>query len=900
MPPSSLTTYHAKRDFKQTAEPSGQAGFEASNRRRFVIQKHDATRLHYDLRLELDGVFKSWAVTRGPSLDPHEKRLAVEVEDHPLDYGDFEGTIPKGQYGGGTVLIWDRGYWEPEGDLDPRKALADGDLKFTLEGEHLRGSWVLVRMKTDRTHGKRTNWLLIKHRDEFAREGDGEGVLEGDKSVSSGRAMAAIAAGEGAKPTPFMRGGAPLPDVWDTRDAAPRSKLPTRAGKHDDDEAAKKRLPADKAKTVADIPAFVSPQLCQRVERPPASAGWAHEIKFDGYRIQMRVVAGKVTLKTRKGLDWTEKFAAIAKAASELPDCMVDGEIVALDHEGSPDFAALQAALSEDKSDNLIFYAFDLLFDGTTDLRPQPLAERKERLAAVLGGLRSDTRIRYVEHFANGGEALLQSACRLSLEGIVSKRTDAPYQSGRAASWTKAKCRAGHEVVIGGWTKTGDAFRSLLVGVHRDKHFVYLGRVGTGYAASKVRVLLPRLKAVTVDKSPFTGDNAPRGGANIFWTRPELVAEIEFAGWTGDGMVRQAAFKGLREDKPAAEVETEMPVAPDSVSTPEPSAAAAEPSRLAATASRSKKAAGATVVMGVTITHADKALWPNANDDQPVTKADLAHYFEAVGDWMMVHVKGRPCSIVRAPDGIDGEHFFQRHAMRGTSSLLNLVEVSGDHKPYLQIDRAEGLLAIAQIGGLELHPWNCLPGKPDVPGRLVFDLDPGPDVAYAEVVRSALDLRARLEALGLHCFCKTTGGKGIHVVTPLAIEKKAVDWPAAKDFARAVCEQLAKDEPDRFLLNMAKNRRAGKIFLDYLRNDRMATAVAPLSPRARPGATVSMPLTWDEVTPELDPARYTIRTVPDLMTGTRAWQDYADAAQPLSKAIDKLAKSGVKSKRGRA
>jgi len=860
-----LAPYRAKRDFTRTAEPSGAGTVAAAKALRFVVQKHAATRLHYDFRLELEGVFKSWAVTRGPSLDPADKRLAVEVEDHPLDYGDFEGTIPKGQYGGGTVMLWDRGFWRPQGD--PEKMLKKGDLKFTLEGGKLHGDWVLVRMRSDKyaKTGKsgRNNWLLIKHHDKFAREEDGEAILKKDKSIASGRSLEQIAAGKGAKPRPFMRAKAFKRDaVWhsDRKDDADEEPEPARS------------------KAVSALPRFVEPQLCEALERPPSGPGWVHEIKFDGYRMQLRVQGGEAKLYTRKGLDWTGKFAAIAQAARNLPDCILDGEVVALDHDGAPDFAALQAALSDGKSELLVYFAFDMMFEGREDLRPLPLEARKQRLKRLLDkhGRRKDA-LRYVEHFSSGGEAVLQSACRMSLEGIVSKKSDAPYVSGRGHGWTKSKCRAGHEVVIGGWSDTDGAFRSLLVGVNRGDHLIYVGRVGTGYGADKVRRLLPRLKAVAAARSPFGGIGAPRPARNIHWVKPELVAEIEFAGWTGDGMVRQAAFKGLRTDKPAAEVEAEMPK--KSTRLAEPAGAKAAP-----------KDRPSSVVMGVPISHPGKALWPDAGDRVPVTKLELAQYYQAIGDWMMPHIKGRPCSIVRAPDGIGGEKFFQRHAMPGLSNLLEQVKVSGDRKPYLQIDRVEGLAAIAQSGGLELHPWNCAPGDPDLPGRFVFDLDPAPDLDFDDVVAAARELKTRLEKIGLVPFAKTTGGKGLHVVTPLGVKKAdGIGWKEAKTIAREICVAMAADSPGKYLVNMSKEKRKGRIFLDYLRNDRMATAVAPLSPRARPGATVSMPLTWAQVKKGLEPHVFTIRTVPRLIARSPAWADYAKAARPLLGALKALA-----------
>ncbi|MCV3768929.1 DNA ligase D [Rhizobium sp. TRM95796] len=868
-----LSTYRSKRDFEKTREPKGEASVKPSKRLRFVIQKHDATRLHYDLRLELDGVFKSWAVTRGPSLDPHDKRLAVEVEDHPLDYGDFEGTIAKGQYGGGTVMLWDRGYWRPEGGLSPEEALAKGDFKFTLQGKRLRGGFVLARMRRDREHGKRTNWLLIKHRDDHAVTTDGARILdENATSVASGRSMEEIAEGQGRRPRLFMTAKADVAAdaMWDSAQGLAAEKR-------------RKKVRKNGTPTSKTVPQFIAPQLCGRLTRPPTGKNWLHEIKFDGYRIQMRVKAGAVTLKTRKGLDWTSKFADIARLAADLPDCIIDGEICALDERGAPDFGALQAALSDGDSGGLVYFAFDFLFDGAEDLRALPLMERKERLQKRLADAVDTPAIRYVEHFETGGDAVLRSACKLNLEGVISKQNDAPYHSGRSDAWVKSKCRSGHEVVIGGYAKTNGKFRSLLVGLHRGEQFIYVGRVGTGYGARMVEMLMPRLKAMEADRSPFTGVGAPKQQAEVVWLKPELVAEIEFEGWTTDGLVRQAAFKGLRDDKPAREAQADEPASPAQVKTPElETTADTRPAR--------RKGAKAEV-MGVLISNPDKALWPDAGDGEPVAKEDLARYLESVGAWLLDHIRGRPCSIIRAPDGIGGEQFFQRHAMSGTSNLVELIKVAGDSKPYLQVDRIEGLAAIAQIGGLELHPWNCRPGKPEIPGRLVFDLDPGPDVPFSKVVEAARELRDRLDDLGLIGFCKTTGGKGLHVVVPLAAERRqSLTWDVAKAFAHDLSKRMARDNPDRYLIKITKSLRQGRIFLDYLRNDRMATAVAPLSPRARPGATVSMPLSWTQVTSALDPKRFTIRTVPKLMEKTSAWQDYPDAERSLEQAIRRLAK----------
>jgi bifunctional non-homologous end joining protein LigD len=887
-----LSVYRAKRDFTKTDEPSGQTRVAASPRMRFVIQKHAARRLHYDLRLELDGVFKSWAVTRGPSVDPADKRLAVEVEDHPLDYGDFEGTIPSGEYGGGAVQLWDRGFWSPEGDKSPEEALKSGDLKFLLDGERLHGSWVLVRMRGDRYGGKRINWLLIKHKDSSAEPGDGDALLQVDRSVASGRTLEEIAKGVGKRPKPFMLATKQLARadaVWKSGGGAGDPKKPSRT----------KRVEPARRKPVMvkQIPNFVEPQLCKLVDRPPPEPGWVHEVKLDGYRAQLRVQGGKAVIRTRTGLDWTDRFAAIAKDSKALPDSLIDGEVIALDDQHLPSFAALQAALSEEKSENLLFFAFDLLFEGREDLRALPLSDRKARLQKLLSRPGAGKRLHYVAHLDSSAHDVFESACRMNLEGIVSKKLDASYRSGRSASWTKAKCRAGQEIVIGGWTSEGGAVRSLLAGVHRGGRLVYVGRVGTGFGRSVAKALSPRLEQLTSDVSPFGGENAPPKERNVRWLEPKLVAEIEFAGWTGSGMIRQAAFKGLREDKPARAVVAEVAMPEDSKKRGgAPKATSGRPSRKAPIKTGSSP--GSLTVMGVSISHPDKVLWPNAGDGLPVTKRDLAEYYEKIGEWMLPHLAGRPCSLVRVPDGLGSEQFFQRHATSGMSDFLSSVRVRGDKAPYLQIDRIEALAAVAQIGALEIHPWNCAPGNPEAAGRLVFDLDPAPDVKFDAVIAGALEIRDRLKAVGLESFCKTTGGKGLHVVTPLKVGRNAIEWPVAKNFAHIICAQMAEDSPAKYLDNMSKQQRVGKIFLDYLRNDRTSTAVAVLSPRAREGAPVSMPIQWKEARRGLDPKRFTVRSTPELLRKSKPWEGYGKAARSLSDAI-RLVTRAAKPKRRR-
>jgi bifunctional non-homologous end joining protein LigD len=890
---SKLSSYQAKRDFSKTSEPSGVNAITPSDIRRFVIQKHAATRLHYDFRLEVDGVLKSWAVTKGPSIDPHDKRLAVEVEDHPLDYGDFEGTIPKGQYGGGTVQIWDRGYWLPEAS-EPAAAIRKGELKFVVEGKRLHGGFVLVQLRNRRQDDKKNNWLLIKHRDEYARDHDRDSLLAEDRSVASDRTMAEIAAGKGRGPEPFILAStnqAPPDAIWNSNrgSAAELRSIKAAGQKPARKAAASKKLSSEsKPRGSQLMPEFIAPEVCKLNERPPSGAGWVHEVKFDGYRIQARVEDGQAVLRTRKGLNWTDKFGPIAHAAASLPDGIYDGEVVALNEKGAPDFGALQAALAEGKTDDLIYFVFDLLFVSGEDLRSRRLRERKGTLERIIAELGNDSVIRYVEHFDAPGESVLETARKMSLEGIVSKQIDDIYRAGQR-EWAKTKCRPSQEIVLGGWTSESGRFRSLLAGIYRDDHFVYVGRIGTGFSEDVVRRILPRLKELTIDKSPFEGRNAPRPRMGVHWLKPELIAQIEFAGWTSDGNIRAAAFKGLREDKLAAEIIAERTAPKERVEATDDNAGK---TRATIGAGPELKTGVNARVLGVTISHPDKVMWPEDGRGKAITKLDLARYYEAVGDWVIRYIQGRPCSILRAPDGIGGEHFFQRHAMQGMSKLLKTTKVSGDHEPYLQIDTIEGLIAVAQVAALELHPWNCAPDAAEIPGRLVFDLDPAPDLDFSAVIDCALELRERLSMLGLITFCKTTGGKGLHLVTPISQPKKGnLDWSVAKAFAETVVTQMAAENPSRYLTTMAKRDRRGRIFLDYLRNDRTSTAVALLSTRARVGATVSMPLEWTQVKAGLDPMGFTIRTTPELLAKSKAWRDYVDSERSLEDAIRRLTKS---------
>ena len=617
------------------------------------------------------------------------------------------------------------------------------------------------------------------------------------------------------------------------------------------------------------MPGFIAPQLARLMAHPPGGADWVHEVKFDGYRTQARVEKGKAKLLTRKGLDWTERFPEIAADCAKLSDCIIDGEICALNAEGASDFGLLQTALSDHKTGSLVYYVFDCLFARGEDLRKQGLDARKAALQKILKPLGKSKRVQFVPHFRESGDAMLDAACRMDLEGVISKDSKAPYRSGRGDSWTKSKCRGGQEVVIGAWRGTPGKFRSLLVGTFQNGKFVYMGRVGTGYNAKTAGDLLKRLKPLARKTSPFS--NAPPRLPDVNWVEPKLVGEIEFENVTSDGLFRQAAFKGLRLDKPADSVVREVPV----------DEAEEKPMAKA----KKKAAKGDDEVLGIRISHPDKVLWPKSRLGPAVTKLDLAKYMSAAADKMLPHVKNRPSSVVRTPDGIKGEQFFQRHELKGTAAPMLAIKTKGEPKPYLGVDSAKGLVALAQQGVTEIHPWGSSPGDPETPERVIFDLDPAPDVKFARVVEGAKDLKKRLEKLGFTPFVKTTGGKGLHVVVAI----KGADWPEAKAFAKAVATQMATDEPDRYTTTISKKERVGKIFVDYLRNDKTSTGVAPWSPRAREGATIAVPLEWSQVTAKLNPQKFTIPTSGPLLKKADPWKGLAASARPIAAAMKKLA-----------
>lgn len=841
-----LETYRKKRNFEATPEPKGARARKSGNS--FVIQKHDATRLHYDFRLEMDGVLKSWAVTRGPSLVPGEKRLAVHVEDHPLEYGDFEGTIPKGEYGGGTVILWDRGTWTPIHDA--HKGYAKGHLEFELEGEKLSGRWHLVRMQ-GKPREKRENWLLIKGEDEAARsQGDPDILEERPESVKTGRVIAEVAGEEPgwSSKTGRIRKNARKNGAKPAKEQSPPPDVP---------EASK-----IKGAKKAALPDFVEPTLATLVSAAPSGERWLHEIKFDGYRLLARLEPGRVKLLTRSGLDWTKKFGKrLTGALQDLPvgSALIDGELVVESGSGVSDFSALQADLSEGRSDRFCFYAFDLLYLDGYALTAVPLGARKQSLEKIVGDAAGI--VRYSSHFEEDGDLVFQHACRLGLEGVVSKLRDAPHRGGRSKDWVKSKCSERQEFVIAGYvpsTTSRKAIGSLVLGVNESDGLRHVGRVGTGYTARVAEDLFGRLERMRIASSPFNGRLTAEEARQVRYVRPELVAEVEFRAWTADGHLRHASFRGLREDKSAQDVVRETPKA-------------------AKAASRSKTMPKQKQ-SSVKLTHPDRLYWP----DEGVTKAGLADYYTEIWPCIEPYIVGRPLALLRCPNGITGEKFFQKHAWKGLNPYILLVDDPKEppDEQYISIDSLDGLIGLVQSAVLEIHPWGSTVRDWERPDVIIMDLDPGENVGWEAVIAAAEETRGRLEKAGLVPFVKTSGGKGLHVVAPL---KSKADWAAVKTFTKAVADAMASDSPDRFVSTIAKSKRRGKILIDYLRNQRGQTAVAAYSTRARPGAAVSMPLAWDELSPAIGPAYFTVENTPTRLASLASdpWADFRSAAAPL-------------------
>ena len=829
-----LSEYNAKRDFKRTKEPKGEPGTQAGNL--FIVQKHDATRLHWDFRLEMDGVLKSWAVTRGPSPDPDDKRLAVRTEDHPMSYAGFEGSIPKGEYGGGTVMLWDVGTWEAVGGKDPTKTIDEGHVHIVLHGERMKGGWLLVRMKP-RPGEKRENWLLRKVDDEHSGA-SGDLVDKALTSVESGRSMAEIAQGH----DPVRHSDAKQARA--DRTAANAPGKPPAAPKPC---AARKTAPSRKP------PAFQPVQLATLVDAVPSGAGWLHEVKYDGYRALLAIGDGICKAYTRSGLDWSDRFAPVVAATRGLAPqgALIDGEVVALDAEGRPDFSTLHDAL--ERGADLHFFAFDLLEEAGEDLRDLSNTDRKARLSALLENAQPP--IHYAEHVEKSGAAMLDRLCAGGYEGIVSKAADAPYRGRRSRSWLKIKCTHRQEFVILGYTesdKVNRDLRSLLVGVNEGGTLTYAGRVGTGYDAATRDMLLGRLRPLA-RKTPAAA--VPRLAAKgARWVAPKLVAEVAFAEFTADKVLRHASFLGLREDKAADEVVSERPAA-------------------AAGKARDEKP------FGVAISSRERVVFPGSGE----TKGDLADYYAALVEPLLHWAGDRPVSLVRCPQGRAKKCFFQKHDAGSFGDKVGSVtirEKKGGSEEYLVVRDGTGLLACVQMGTIEFHGWGAPASDVEHPDRLVFDLDPDEGLGFAEVRHGAMQLRDLLGEMGLESYPLASGGKGVHVVVQL---DRSANWPTVKDFASRFSRAIAEAHPERFTANMRKTDRKGRIFLDWLRNERGATAVMPYSVRAREAATVATPVTWDELDALRDARPYTIADADELTkrAGSNALRDWCAKPQPL-------------------
>jgi bifunctional non-homologous end joining protein LigD len=849
-----LESYHEKRSFEHTSEPQGKVESSPAGNL-YIIQKHAARRLHYDLRLELDGVLKSWAVPKGPSLKPSEKRLAVHVEDHPIEYGSFEGTIPEGEYGAGTVMLWDRGTWEPEGD--PGEGYAKGDLKFKLHGEKLKGKWVLARMKGKAGEGGK-NWLLIKKHDDAAISGsEPEPVETLDRSVASGRTMQEIA----SEP----------PDMLDP------------AGLH--------------GARPAEQPGFIDLQLATPAEEAPRGEDWLHEIKYDGYRILCRLSGGQARLFSRNEKEWTDRFPQIAEKAAGLAveSAFLDGEVVVVDEHGRTDFQALQNILQGINTGRLVYFVFDIPFCAGYDVTQTPLITRKEQLLKKLlpGTLKpsGESQVIYADHITGQGDEVFRNACRLGLEGIVSKRADSGYEKGRSRSWLKVKCSMRQELVIGGFTDPGGArtgFGALLVGYYdTPADLVYAGKVGTGFDEQTLDTLSEHLKGMETDTPPFT--NPPTGyeAKGVHWTRPELVAEVEFSAWTEDGLLRHPSFKGLREDKDPKDVVREhnggqrtedessrqSPVVSGQSSIFSPQSSVLRP-----------RSSVNSPPSSVTLSNPDRVFYPEIG----VTKRALAEYYTDIAEWILPHLAGRPLTLVRCPEGWEKECFFQKHLGDAASKLLRsipIVEKDGLHH-YSVADNIDGVIAVVQIGALEIHVWGSHEDNLEQPDMMIFDLDPAPEVEWARMIEAARLMRERLLDLGLASFVKTTGGKGLHIVVPLTPK---ADWEGVKAFSKAVAESIVRDSPAEYIATMSKEKRRGRIFIDYLRNGRGATSVAAYSTRSRQGAPVSTPVAWDELTVDLKSDSYNIRNIRRRLSGLKEdpWAGYFSVRQEITEGMMK-------------
>jgi bifunctional non-homologous end joining protein LigD len=908
-----LETYQRMRRFNETPEPTGKVAAKktASAKRKpsskqtdhalsFVIQEHDARRLHYDFRLELDGTLKSWAVPKGPSLDPSVKRLAVHVEDHPLDYGSFEGEIPEGNYGAGSVIVWDRGTWEPQtGSIaEASEAYAAGKLKFRLDGEKLHGGWTLVRSHM-RGSGDKEQWLLIKERDEDARnEADYDILLKKPGSVLTDSLGARNKKGQLIE-RPERKAGARKTAKAPAKQADKSARPDIVANRNTESLRELAHEPSIEGALKAKLPATFKPQLATLVDAAPTSGDWAYEIKFDGYRVLARIdrasSSNAVQVWTRNGNDWTTKFSKQVKALGqlEIDSAWLDGEAVVLDDRGLPDFQALQNAFDAGRPQDIVVYWFDVPFLNGYDLRHVPLVQRRAILQALLERV-GDPTLRFSEHFAFKADDLLKSACDMALEGIIGKRVDSTYVSGRSSAWIKLKCRRRQEFVIGGYSEPAGSrahFGALLLGVYdADGKLQYAGRVGTGFDQSTLAGIWKQLDKRETSKMPFAREPIERSRTPVHWVKPELVAECNFAEWTKERIVRQASFVSLRDDKPARQIVKEEPKPVESVEAEEEgkvskpakkSAAKAATKTAAKTAA--KKAKDTSTVAGVKISHPERVI----DKSTGIRKIDLVNYYESVADWMLPHLKDRPVSLVRAPEDIGGELFFQKHSAKlAIPHIKQHPGIDPGHPPLLTIESVEALVGTAQMGTVELHTWNALASDIEKPDRMVFDLDPGEGVGWNRMIEAARLTRELLKELGLEAFCKTSGGKGFHVVVPIA---KQAPWDEVKGFSQAVAQHMANTLPKLFSAKMGMQNRQGKIFIDYLRNNRGSSTVAAFSLRARPGMGASVTLDWDELDEVKSGDQWNIGNVRERLDslGADPWAGYGKKRQRLTVAMKK-------------